>query len=106
MVVISKSTIKVAPKAPSPERLRFKGYRDFIVQDLRIHPHNTRYRSEVRQTPDAELLLGEFPESRIRWHFGPKLRRYALYQHHHSVGYLSATASIYESLFPTRWSTP
>ena len=87
-------TIKVAPQAPIPERSRFKGYRDFIVQDLRVQPHNTRYRSEVRQTPDAELLLGEFPESRIRWHFGPQLRRYAHNQHHHSVGYLSATASI------------
>ena len=36
-------TIKVAPKAPIPERSRFKGYRDFIVQDLRIQAHNTCY---------------------------------------------------------------
>ena len=76
-------TIKVAPKAPIPERSRFKGYRDFVVQDLRIQPHNTCYRVEVWQTPDGERLLGELPQSLNGGHFGPQLRRYALYQHHH-----------------------
>jgi hypothetical protein len=76
-------TIKVAPKAPIPEHARFKGYRDFIVQDLRIQPHNTCYRLEVWQTPDGERLLGELPASLNGGHFGPELRRYALYQHHH-----------------------
>jgi hypothetical protein len=76
-------TIKVAPPAPIPEHSRFKGYRDFIVQDLRIEPHNTCYRLEVWQTPDGERLLGELPASLNARHFGPQLRRYALYQHHH-----------------------
>ncbi len=40
-------TIKVPPQAPIPEHARFKGYRDFVVQDLRIQPHNTRYRLEA-----------------------------------------------------------
>ncbi|MFZ0788622.1 MAG: hypothetical protein WAM94_03250 [Chromatiaceae bacterium] len=51
-------TIKVAPKAPIPEHARFKGYRDFMAQDLRIQPHNTRYRLEVWQTPDGERRVG------------------------------------------------
>ena len=76
-------TIKVAPQAPIPEHARFKGYRDFVVQDLRIQPHNTRYRLEVWQTPDGERLLGELPADLNGGHFGPELRRYALYQHHH-----------------------
>jgi len=76
-------TIKVAPQAPIPERSRFKGYRDFIVQDLRIQPHNTCYRLEVWQTPDGERLLGELPANLNGGHFGAELRRYALYQHHH-----------------------
>lgn len=76
-------TIKVAPQAPIPEHSRFKGYRDFIVQDLRIQPHNTCYRLEVWQSPDGERLLGELPANLNGAHFGPELRRYALYQHHH-----------------------
>jgi hypothetical protein len=76
-------TLKVSPQVPIPEGARFKGYRDFIVQDLRIEPHNTCYRLEVWHTPDAERLLGELPAGLNGGHFGAQLRRYVLYQHHH-----------------------
>jgi hypothetical protein len=76
-------TLKVSPQVPIPEGARFKGYRDFIVQDLRIEPHNTCYRLEVWQTPDAKRLLGELPAGLNGGHFGAQLRRYVLYQHHH-----------------------
>ena len=76
-------TVKVPPQVPIPEHSRFKGYRDFIVQDLRIQAHNTCYCLEVWQTPDGERLVGELPASLNGGHFGTELRRYALYQHHH-----------------------
>lgn len=72
----------IAPQEPVPEGSRFKGYRDFIVQDLHIEAHNTCYRLEVWQTPEGEWLCGELPASLQGSHFGTGLRAYVLYQYH------------------------
>lgn len=44
-----------------PEGSRFKGYQDFIVQELVIHNENIRYRLERWLTPDGKLLTGRLP---------------------------------------------
>jgi hypothetical protein len=46
---------------PVPPGSRFKGYREFTVQDLDISSHNTRYRLEHWLTPDNKTLTGQLP---------------------------------------------
>ena len=53
----------------------------FVVQDLVIQVHNTRYLVEVWQTPTGERLRGELPAG-IRGHFGPGLIGFVLQQHY------------------------
>jgi len=71
------------PSEPIPAGSRFKGTRDFVVQDLVIRAHNIRYRLERWVTPDGKTLVGQLPESLEGRHFGPELVSYVLYQHHH-----------------------
>ena len=73
----------IRPKACIPKGSRFKGYRDVIIQDLVIEAHNTRYRLARWLTPKGEYLIGQLPAHVADHHFGPRLRSYLLYQHHH-----------------------
>ena len=65
-----------------PVGAKFKGYAEFIVQDIEIRTHNTRYKLARYETPDGTYVTGELPPE-IEGHFGAKLRSLILYQHHH-----------------------
>src|SRR3954462_9595004 len=60
---------------------RFKGYEDFIVQDLVLRSHVVRIRRERWLTPDGQTILAPMPAG-VAGHFGPELRRFVLLQHH------------------------
>ena len=62
---------------------RFKGYEDYLVQDLAISPQVIRFRRERWLTADGRTILAPLPAG-IDGHFGPQLRRFVLVQYHQS----------------------
>ena len=60
----------------------FKGYQDYVIQELEVGVSTTRYRCERWQAPDGGTVVGRLPEAVRGSHFGPTLRSYILYQYY------------------------
>ena len=72
----------VQPDCELPEGTIFKGYRDYIVQELEIKPHNIRYRLACYQRPNGSTVTATLPDGLAGQHFGIQLRSDILYQYH------------------------
>ena len=74
----------VVPLVERPPGSIFKGFEDFVVQDLVIRPRVIRYRRERWQTPEGQNLVAELPAGvRPESHFGPTLISFIIHQYHH-----------------------
>ena len=72
-VIVEEKVLKVRVPMDS----RFKGYEDFVVQDLVLRVQAIRYRHERWVTPDGRTVIAPLPPG-ISGHFGPELQRFAL----------------------------
>ena len=81
-LTITEEIVVRLPDIP-PEAV-FKGYEDFVVQDLVLKPRVILYRREHWQTPDGRSLVAPFPADVLPGsHFGPDLICFILHQYHH-----------------------
>jgi hypothetical protein len=73
----------LVPLPDPPPGAVFKGYEDYVVQELILHAQATRYRRERWQLTDGGSRLAPLPADVILGdHFGPVLQSFVLDQHH------------------------
>src|SRR5262249_50632261 len=81
-LTITEETVLRLPVVP--EGAVFKGYEDYVVQDLVLQPRVILDRRERWQTPDGQSLVVPLPAAVMPGsHFGPDLICFLLHQYHH-----------------------
>jgi uncharacterized small protein (DUF1192 family) len=65
-----------------PAGSTYKGYQDYLVQDLIISNWNICYRRQRWKTPEGRYIVGRLPNEISGSHFGPTLIAFILYQYY------------------------
>jgi hypothetical protein len=81
-LTITEETVIRLPHVP--EGAVFKGYEEFVVQDLVLQPRVILYRRERWLSPDGRSLVAPLPAEVVPGsHYGPDLICFTLHQYHH-----------------------
>ena len=81
-LTITEETVLRLPHVP--KGAVFKGYEDYVVQDLTLRPRVILYRREHWRAADGRSLVAPLPADVLPGHhFGPDLICFLLHQYHH-----------------------
>jgi hypothetical protein len=64
-----------------PDDAIFKGFKSYLVQDIKFESYNTLYRRSQWLLPNGNYLIGQLPKE-VNGHYGPELITYMMYQCH------------------------
>ena len=84
-VEITREEVCKYPKDQLPPDSIFKGYRDTIVQDIKIVPDNVRFRCEVYYSPSLKKTFVASRPAGYDGEFGPNVRALILILKHHAI---------------------
>ncbi len=83
-LTVTEETVLRLPHVP--KGAIFKGYEDFVVQDLTLKPRVILYRRERWQTTDGKSLVAPLPAEMVPGcHYGPDLICFIIHQYHHQL---------------------